>query len=106
MQRGELGLKLEMERASDGGRAKSPEERSISLEMINHAWQNGEREESLMSNRLWFLFWPQMEGGEMRSVKAGSMQVSLEALDIKWRPMDLARDEWTLCSALAKERVS
>ncbi|XXG61902.1 hypothetical protein AAC387_Pa05g0392 [Persea americana] len=36
MQRGgELGLKLEIERASDGGRAKSPEERSVSLKMID-----------------------------------------------------------------------
>ena len=38
MQRGgELGLKLEMERASDGGRAKSPEEMSASPETINRA---------------------------------------------------------------------
>ncbi|XXG62079.1 hypothetical protein AAC387_Pa05g0520 [Persea americana] len=62
--RGELGLKLEMERAGDGGKAKSPEERSVSPEMIDHArmtivpgrmererrerqqwkWGNGERE--------------------------------------------------------------
>ncbi|XXG41812.1 hypothetical protein AAC387_Pa01g2198 [Persea americana] len=67
MQRGgELGLKLEMESASNGGRVKSPEERSISLKMIDCArmtivprrierkrrerqhqewkWGNGERE--------------------------------------------------------------
>ncbi|KAJ8639313.1 hypothetical protein MRB53_016007 [Persea americana] len=77
MQRGgELGLKLEMERASDGGRAKSPEERSVSPEMIDHGrmtivsgrmererrehqrwkWGNGEREREREERQGQFVF--------------------------------------------------